>query len=467
MQDENNISVAIPEKTSETPLLLKIVSGLMWIEGIFVIVLGIPLVLLLGLGILFINLGISITKYARGVYKLERNVYKKALIVQVAFAIFYLLDLAFGKFSINDGVYSFIPLLALLVIYSYRNLFTNETIVVANTEIPNISPVDHSVKSYFAITKRKAILSIVLAVIGSVFAFAFLLAGADAGIPTLLVIAFIFYPPILLSFGLSFVHESSGFFWFAGIILELLYIHVILSTILLIRDRFHWAHTETPLNAKPHDHDIGKKTLYAVVILLILLLSSPFIIGGLKLLKVKYLSNSKEAQSYKDSKAVDSKTWKSFSSQDDFYTLQYPSWWTLKTGSGMYGGTADNFGDDRTDYFYDPNGYGDFKNMKYITVHLYVGFKDGGQSHAQEYSNMTETRTFMLGGKIPAVMGMYKTSFGWNMPVVITTQAYNGVTFVITDTEPQGAMDNLPLFDQLVSSIQINSAIYPTLDTKN
>ncbi len=95
---ENNNENSYPEPkafklyTGKTPVLIQIVGGLYYLSGLGLIVVGIPLILRFGIGILAIILGVLYIKYAKSIFKMEKKGYKAGLILQSIFVFLWLLS---------------------------------------------------------------------------------------------------------------------------------------------------------------------------------------------------------------------------------------------------------------------------------------------------------------------------------------------------------------------------------------
>ena len=65
----------------KAPWPVQLVGGLMWLSGIGSFLMGIPLLLFYGLGVLYIALGIFMVKYGSGLFKMQKKAYKGAIIL--------------------------------------------------------------------------------------------------------------------------------------------------------------------------------------------------------------------------------------------------------------------------------------------------------------------------------------------------------------------------------------------------
>jgi len=134
--EQENTPVNVPEEskafrlyTGKAPIFLQIVGGLMWLQGLGLILSGIPLLLLFGLGIIPIIIGVLIIKYAKAVFKMQKKGYKAALILQIFSALVIIVNWfgnKFSKLAIEDILTFAFSVIAIAVIYFYRNKFTEE-----------------------------------------------------------------------------------------------------------------------------------------------------------------------------------------------------------------------------------------------------------------------------------------------------------------------------------------------------
>ena len=115
--------------TGKAPLLLQIIGGLMWLGGLGMILQGIPLLILLGFGIIPITLGVFNIKYARAIFKMQREGFKGTLILQsivlVASVVLWGIS-GFSKFNESALVGILYALMVSGVLYLYRDKFINE-----------------------------------------------------------------------------------------------------------------------------------------------------------------------------------------------------------------------------------------------------------------------------------------------------------------------------------------------------
>lgn len=115
--------------TGKAPLPLQIIAGLMWLGGLAMILQGIPLLILLGFGVIPITLGIFNIIYGKAIFKMRKKGFKGTLVLQaivVIISVLYWVTTGFTK--VNSGALTGI-LYALLVsgvLYLYRDKFVNE-----------------------------------------------------------------------------------------------------------------------------------------------------------------------------------------------------------------------------------------------------------------------------------------------------------------------------------------------------
>lgn len=136
---QENKSTNAPEEpkafrlyAGKAPISLQIVGGLMWLEGLALIIGGIPFLLLFGLGIIPIIIGVLIIKYAKAVFKMQKKGYKAVLILQTLSALLVVINgwfsNKFSEFAIVDVLSFAFSVTAFVLIYSYRNKFTEEIV---------------------------------------------------------------------------------------------------------------------------------------------------------------------------------------------------------------------------------------------------------------------------------------------------------------------------------------------------
>jgi len=115
--------------TGKAPLPLQIIAGLMWLGGIAMILQGIPLLILLGFGIIPITLGIFNIIYGKAIFKIRKKGYRGALFLQgivvVISATLWGLS-GFSKVNNSSLVGILYALLVGGVLYLYRDKFVNE-----------------------------------------------------------------------------------------------------------------------------------------------------------------------------------------------------------------------------------------------------------------------------------------------------------------------------------------------------
>lgn len=110
------------------PTMVKAVSWLMLISGIIFILLGIPLMLIIGLGAFYIVAGAFTIKYSRDVLKLKRQGFKGALVMQginiVLALISWNID-GFNRFDYTGAFMLFTAGFVVVVLQQNKKLFTN------------------------------------------------------------------------------------------------------------------------------------------------------------------------------------------------------------------------------------------------------------------------------------------------------------------------------------------------------
>jgi hypothetical protein len=117
------------------PILVKVVAVFMWIIGIGFILLGIPLIILLGLGIIPIVLGYFNIKYSRSVSHLEYRGFKAALWLLTLGFIYTIVQIfSQASFSVYSWNLALIAFNASVLIY-YRKLFIATPPIIKNKDI--------------------------------------------------------------------------------------------------------------------------------------------------------------------------------------------------------------------------------------------------------------------------------------------------------------------------------------------
>ena len=114
--------------TGKAPVLIQIVGGAMYLSGIGLIIIGIPMILSFGLGILVIILGVLYIKYGKAIFRMEKKGYKMGLILQGAFVFLWLVSIGlagFEKLSATDFLTLSDPLFLGASLYAYRTKFIN------------------------------------------------------------------------------------------------------------------------------------------------------------------------------------------------------------------------------------------------------------------------------------------------------------------------------------------------------
>lgn len=112
----------------KAPLALQIIAGLMWLNGLLMILGGIPLILLFGFGILPIVLGIFIIKYAKAVFRMQKKGYTGTLVLQGISVLFSLLSwqsAGFDKINTTSLTSILIAFVVSGTLYLYRNQFVD------------------------------------------------------------------------------------------------------------------------------------------------------------------------------------------------------------------------------------------------------------------------------------------------------------------------------------------------------
>jgi|GEM_PF-5006298 hypothetical protein len=80
--NKSTVTNSAPLVGGSMPVAIKVVSWLMLVSGIVFILLGIPLMLIIGLGALYIVAGAFTIKYSQSILKLQLRGYKGALVMQ-------------------------------------------------------------------------------------------------------------------------------------------------------------------------------------------------------------------------------------------------------------------------------------------------------------------------------------------------------------------------------------------------
>ncbi len=107
--------------TGKAPLILQLIAGLMWLGGIGMIVVGVPMLFFFGLGIIPIILGILNIRYGIGIFKMRRSAYKGAMILQGIGILFNLFSVFRGDLQSVVGV--IMSVVVILILYYYRERF--------------------------------------------------------------------------------------------------------------------------------------------------------------------------------------------------------------------------------------------------------------------------------------------------------------------------------------------------------
>ncbi|MES2953790.1 MAG: hypothetical protein V4674_04550 [Patescibacteria group bacterium] len=110
----STVEVSLPKK--ELPILVKIAGVLFALSGLFHILIGFPLIIFLGLGLLFIAIGAAELFLGTWIYLGKKSAYFPALVVGI---VSVLSSFSFHRLS------SLLPLFFLAVIYFNRDEFVN------------------------------------------------------------------------------------------------------------------------------------------------------------------------------------------------------------------------------------------------------------------------------------------------------------------------------------------------------
>lgn len=110
----------------KAPLALQIIGGLMWLGGLAMILMGIPLLLAFGFGLIPIVLGVLIIKTARAVFKMQKKGFKWTLILFSFTLIMQIAEIFYrGKFITEDLIALAYVAVVILAVLSYKNKFVN------------------------------------------------------------------------------------------------------------------------------------------------------------------------------------------------------------------------------------------------------------------------------------------------------------------------------------------------------
>ena len=104
-------------KQTDLPVALQVVSILIAIGGAFYFVIGIPLLLFFGFGIIPMIVGGMLIFYATKIYALKKNAYVGTLVLGVLSAL--------DALRTHSLVHFAIPLVLVGIIYAYRERFVN------------------------------------------------------------------------------------------------------------------------------------------------------------------------------------------------------------------------------------------------------------------------------------------------------------------------------------------------------
>ena len=216
----------------------------MWIEGLGLIILGIPAIFLLGFGIVLIVLGAFIIKYADRIPKREKRTYKFAFTIEVIAVLIafggLVVDAISRHFGIMDVIWVIVPAFPLFIFYKYRGEFTAETEITSNANLASSgasASAPASLKNSFIPTKLKILLSAIFAFLAIFFATGTLIVAADSYSQGLLTFAFVVYPPGLLAFWAPTASLGSVL-WVVGYILEFFYAYLWVAILILLSREF-------------------------------------------------------------------------------------------------------------------------------------------------------------------------------------------------------------------------------------
>lgn len=110
------------------PGVIKALSWIMVVAGVLLIIVGLPILLLLGLGIVYIIVGVLVIRYGRAVLKLQSATFKHALIVLGASTALILLAWWINDFKLIDE-FEIGTMVASAVsiglLFAHKNKFTN------------------------------------------------------------------------------------------------------------------------------------------------------------------------------------------------------------------------------------------------------------------------------------------------------------------------------------------------------
>ena len=140
-----DIDIALKEKnpdaksfklyTGKAPWPLQMVGGLMWLQGIGLVLSSLlyGLIFIIGFelwgsifSVAMLVIGVILVKYARAVFKMRANVYKKIIIYQIVTLIIGLYELfrmGIDRVDYEKFLLSMSTVLVIILIFSYRKKF--------------------------------------------------------------------------------------------------------------------------------------------------------------------------------------------------------------------------------------------------------------------------------------------------------------------------------------------------------
>jgi hypothetical protein len=143
-----------------------------------------------------------------------------------------------------------------------------------------------------------------------------------------------------------------------------------------------------------------------------------------------------------------------YTSKEGFFTVRYPTFMPFTEYSERKNLSSDNFGEVNKVLF---NEVGPNPDQEFLSLEYYVGFKDPQVMIHYDVTKLSEAKHMLLGGKIPAIRAVYTNEQGHSQVITFTTKSFNGVSFYMSDNEPNGKTNNVCVFDDLINSFQINS----------
>ena len=112
--------------TGRAPIILQVVGGLMWLNGLGLILSGILLLLYFGLGVILIILGVFNIRYAKKIFKMQKKGYGGSIFLQIALMTLVLIIYGIQGFnSINyPHIFTIVVAgLSILLVYLNKNKF--------------------------------------------------------------------------------------------------------------------------------------------------------------------------------------------------------------------------------------------------------------------------------------------------------------------------------------------------------